>query len=262
MNSAEQWNAADYASNSSGQSALAQELIGKLSLKPNHNVLDIGCGDGKITRELAFLVPQGQVLGIDSSEAMIRHAQAHHSLSNLSFLQMDAQAIHLPRTFDCVFSNAALHWARDQQAVVHGIRRVLSPGGNILLQLGGVGNARELINAIQAVQQSSQWRDYFKDFEFPYRFPAVNEYRAWLAQAGFSIDRVELLDRGMDYKTVEGFMGWLRTAWFPMAGNVPRPLTSQFWQAVCDYLLGKGYRGEISIGMKRLEVQAHGKVPV
>jgi trans-aconitate methyltransferase len=107
------WNAADYAKNSSAQLLWAQELISKLALQGCESVLDIGCGDGKISAQLARALKNGNVLGIDLSTEMIRYASTQFSSAkypNLSFARMDATEIRLPQKFDVAFSNATLHW--------------------------------------------------------------------------------------------------------------------------------------------------------
>ena len=118
------WNAEDYAKNSSAQLKWAQELIEKLALQGGESVLDIGCGDGKITSQLALAADNGNVVGIDQSEEMIRLASERFPSAkypNLSFLCMDATGISLSRKFDVGFSNAALHWVKDHAKALRGV---------------------------------------------------------------------------------------------------------------------------------------------
>ena len=127
-NSPYNWNAQDYAKNSSNQFQWAKELIPKLKLKGNEALLDIGCGDGKITAELAQLLPEGWAVGVDSSEKMIQLAQISFPTKdypNLTFQVMDARKLTFQSEFDIVFSNAALHWIVDQKAVLEGVQRSL-----------------------------------------------------------------------------------------------------------------------------------------
>ena len=160
----QKWNAEDYAKNSSAQQKWAQELISKLALLGYESVLDIGCGDGKISAQLALALKEGNVVGIDLSEDMIRLATEKFSSSeyqNLSFLRMDAMDIRLPMRFDVVFSNATLHWVKDHVAVLRGIRTCLKTGGKVLLQMGGRENADDVFGAIQMVTESSRWKPYY-----------------------------------------------------------------------------------------------------
>src|SRR3954467_2096087 len=107
------WSAADYASNSVVQQTWARELIAKLKLRGNERILDVGCGDGKITAEMARAIPKGEAVGVDASPQMIEFASKTFPASkipNLEFHLMDARKIHFVRQFDLVFSNPALHW--------------------------------------------------------------------------------------------------------------------------------------------------------
>src|SRR5512133_3316891 len=134
------WNPSDYAQHSSAQQIWARELIAKLHLAGHERVLDIGCGDGKVTAEIASAVPRGSVVGIDNSTDMIGYAKAAYEAGNLRFQVADAAALPFQAEFDVIFSNACLHWIYDHKPVLAGIRRSLAPGGRVLLQMGGKGN--------------------------------------------------------------------------------------------------------------------------
>src|SRR5262249_40878831 len=115
-----QWNAQDYSKNSSEQQKWARELIEKLAIRGDESVLDIGCGDGKVTAEIASRAGRGRVVGIDRSQQMIDFAGAAFpsgAHANLSFQRMDASELSFDREFNVVFSNAALHWIVDHRPV-------------------------------------------------------------------------------------------------------------------------------------------------
>lgn len=117
------WNAKDYERNSLAQQKWARELIEKLDLTGSEDVLDLGCGDGNVTAEIAELLSNGSVVGVDNSESMIDLATKNHLSNlyqNLSFKVMDASSISFDRRFDVVFSNAALHWIKNHKPVVEG----------------------------------------------------------------------------------------------------------------------------------------------
>ncbi len=160
------WNAEDYAQHSRPQQKWARELIGKLRLRGPESVLDIGCGDGKVTAEIAYLVPDGRVVGIDNSPAMIALAAERyprHRHPNLLFRRMDAAALTFSGQFDVVFSNAALHWIRDHRPVLAGILQALKPGGRIVLQMGGRGNAAQML----AISERTLYRK-IKEYSLPF----------------------------------------------------------------------------------------------
>lgn len=256
------WNAADYNKSSHAQQLWAQELIAKLGLRGNERVLDIGCGDGKVTAAITASVPQGAVTGIDSSPEMIRFAREHfpHSTHpNLTFVQMDAGHIVFQEEFDVVFSNAALHWISNHRTVIAGIARSLCPEGRLLVQMGGKGNADQVFRVLNVLLGNRRWSRYFEGFSFAYGFFGTAEYRQWLAEAGLEPVRVELIPKDMAYLTREDFAGWIRTTWLPWMARLPGGEQQVFIEAFIDEYLAiypADADGAIHVGMVRLEAEA------
>jgi len=259
----QKWDAEDYANNSSAQLQWAQELIARLALQGSESVLDIGCGDGKITGQLARAVEKGNVVGIDLSEDMIGLASERFPAAkfpNLSFLRMDATEIRLSQKFDVAFSNATLHWVMNHVAVLRGSRNCLKSDGKILFQMGGRGNAAEIFLVIEKMLRHSRWRHYYEDFTSPYHFYAPEEYKAWLLESCFRPVRVELVPKDMLHRGAEGFKGWLRTTWFPYTDRLPAELRDAFLSELIEaYIMAHPVDalGNIYVQMVRLEVEAH-----
>ena len=257
------WNAQDYAKNSQNQFQWAQELIPKLKLKGNESLLDIGCGDGKITAELARCLPKGKVVGIDSSEKMIELAKTafpQKEYPNLLFQAMDARKLTFHSEFDRVFSNAALHWIIDQKAVLEGVQRSLKPCGRLLFQMAGKGNAKDILKIIDELMAIQPWKQYFSNMTFPYGFYGKEEYRTFLEQAGFLVERVELFPKEMKFKDTEGLAGWVRTTWLPFTDKLPANLKPKFIKLIVNLYLKDhpaDVQGMVHVGMIRIESEAH-----
>jgi trans-aconitate 2-methyltransferase len=255
------WDAEDYARNSSAQLTWATELMAKLALKGDEALVDIGCGDGKITAELARQLTRGSVVGIDASPAMVAAAQTRFPQAqypNLGFRQMDAACLELPATFDIAFSTSVLHWVRDHQAVLRGVRRCLRLGGRILFQMGGRGNAEEMFSIVQAMIRSPSWRDAFAGFEAPWYFYGVEDYQTWLPSCGFTPVRIELVPKDMQHDGPEQLKGWMRTTWFPYTDRLPVDRREGFVdEAVATYLRARpaDEGGGTHMKMVRLEVE-------
>jgi len=118
------WNPQDYRQHSSAQQAWARELIEKIDLSGGERVLDLGCGEGKMTAEIAARLPSGSILGLDVSREMIAFARERfppEQYPNLRFVEGDMLDLPFDREFDVVFSNAALHWVADHGRVFSGI---------------------------------------------------------------------------------------------------------------------------------------------
>jgi len=257
-----QWDARDYRESSSAQLQWARELLGKLQLKGNERVLDIGCGDGKITAEIAKRLSPGSVLGIDSSEEMINFSREkfpRDEYPNLYFKIIDARDLSFDREFDVIFSNATLHWVIDHAHVLHRIKKILKPGGRILLQMGGRGNASELFAVLASMLAKERWGKYFRDFPFPYGFYGVDDYRMWLKRAGLKEKRIELIPKDMTQKGKDGLASWIRTTWLPYTQRVPEALRNDFIMTIVDRYTEKhpaDSEGLIHVRMVRLEVEA------
>jgi trans-aconitate 2-methyltransferase len=259
------WNAQDYAKNSQNQFQWAQELIPKLQLQGNEALLDIGCGDGKITAELSRCLTKGKVVGIDSNEGMIKLAQQNFPskyYSNLSFQVMDARNLAFIAEFDRAFSNAALHWVVDQISVLRGVQRSLKSGGKLLFQMAGKGNAKDILCIIEQLMSIKPWKQYFQAMDFPYGFYDSDEYRTFLMQAGLVADSIELFPKDMRHQDAEGLAGWVRTTWLPFTDNLPGSLKAKFVSEIVNRYLKDhpaDANGIVHVGMIRLEVSAHKK---
>jgi trans-aconitate methyltransferase len=256
------WNAEDYRQNSTAQQQWAQELITKLNLTGTEAALDVGCGDGKVTAEIASHLPHGQVVGIDNSEAMIALAHREYPpnrYANLLFQQMDARELGFNGRFDVVFSNAVLHWIDDHIPVITGMHHSLKPGGRILLQMGAHNGVPEFMAALEQVITLPQWCDYFAGFSCPYGFKSVEDYQLWLPAVGFAIKRLELIEKHAVHLDAEAFKGWIRTTWLPYTDRVPQPKRIQLIEAIATQYFASNpadANGRVSVLMVRLEVEA------
>lgn len=257
------WNAQDYAKNSANQFQWAKELIPKLKLQGNETLLDIGCGDGKITVELARYLPNGRVVGVDSSAEMIRLAQHNFpskDYPNLSFHVMNAKKLTFHSEFDRAFSNAALHWIVDQKTVLNGVKRSLKSGGRLLFQMAGKGNAKDIISIINKLAAVKPWKRFFSNMTFPYGFYDTEEYKAFLQSADLVQLRVELFPKDMKFKGAEGLAGWVRTTWLPFTDKLPIELRPKFVELIVNRYLKEhpaDAEGTVHVGMMRIEVEAY-----
>ncbi len=256
------WDAKDYAKHSSVQQDWAKELASKLSLNGYESVLDIGCGDGKITADIATQIHKGRVIGMDNSKDMIELASMNfprETYPNLSFQIGDASHLPFKEEFDVVFSNAALHWIKDHKPIISGIKNSLKPNGRILLQMGGKGNAASILAILDTLLEEKEWNTYFAGFEFPYGFHDTADYKSWLHEAGLTPLRVELIPKDMSHRGKDGLAGWIRTTWLPYTDRIPVQQKNDFISQLVDRYIEKypmDNDGHVHVGMKRLEVEA------
>lgn len=256
------WNPEAYEKSSSAQKKWAEELISKIRIRGNERVLDIGSGDGKITAQLASLVPKGSVVGIDNSIEMINFARKRFppsSWPNLSFQYGDASDLRYANEFDLVVSFACLHWILDHGPVLDGIKHSLKPGGRLFLQFGGAGNADDVLMVAGKTISEDRWTKYFKDFTFPYGFFGPEKYKAWLDKAGLRAARVELVPKDMVQPGTGGLASWMESTWLPYIERVPAGLQRDFIDEIVERYVAThplDGDGQVHVKMVRLEVEA------
>ena len=256
------WNPEDYAKNSDAQLKWAQELRDTLTLRGNESILDVGCGDGKITADFAVALPSSKVVGVDSSPEMIAHAQNTYSTRqypNLSFACVDARFLDFNGEFDLVFSNATLHWVDDHQAFLKGVSRALRRGGRLVISCGGKGDALDVLQVFSEVVSRRPWKNYFDEFANPYFFYGKENYSLWLARVGFNVERLELVPTDMTHLGKEGLAGWIRTTWTPFTQRIPEQDRDRFIADFVETYLNRislDEAGLAHVRMVRLQVSA------
>jgi SAM-dependent methyltransferase len=205
------WQAERYARNARFVADLGQPVVELLEPEPGERILDLGCGDGALTRKLAEL--GCDVVGVDAGPDMIRVARE----LGLDAHVVDGHELAFEREFDAVFSNAALHWMkRDPDVVVAGVARALKPGGRFVGEFGGHGNVAAIVTALLAVLAR---RDLDGMRGHPWYFPTPAAYRKCLEAHGFRVESIDLIPRPTPLPT--GMSAWLDTFAEPMLKLLP-----------------------------------------
>ena len=173
---AQSWSAEGYARNARFVADLGQPVLELLAPRPGERILDLGCGDGALTAKL--VAAGADVVGADASAELVAAARA----LGLDARIADGQALAFDAEFDAVFSNAALHWMRQPDAVIAGVRRALKPGGRFVGEFGGHGNVAAIVTALVAALNA---RGLDGAARMPWFFPTPAEYAAKLEAQGF-----------------------------------------------------------------------------
>jgi ubiquinone/menaquinone biosynthesis C-methylase UbiE len=254
----DKWNASDYNRNSQNQYRWGMELIKQARVRAGEKVLDLGCGDGKITAVIASIAGKGNVTGIDASKKMIKFAKTNFP-GGIKFIAEKGEDMDFSGEFDLIFSNACLHWIADQEKVVKGVYRALKPGGRIFFQMGGKGNAGVMNTIVDNMIKEREWSKYFRDFEMPYHFHSAAGYRKFLKTAGLKPVKIGLIPKIAKHDAGSGLAAWMRTTWFPYTNKIPLKLRDKFIsQAVASFIMAtkQGKKKEIDMKMIRLQVEA------
>ncbi|HKG21949.1 MAG TPA: methyltransferase domain-containing protein [Blastocatellia bacterium] len=205
-----QWDASLYDGRHSFVWKYGAEVVELLSPRAGERVLDLGCGTGHLTNMIAS--SGAEVIGIDSSPSMIEQARGLYP--DLRFEIGDGEDFHSDEPLDALFSNAAIHWMKNQPRVAACIYRALAPGGRFVAEFGGKGNIRKIHGAIyqaiasrgiEAEQTIEEWKYY----------PTIGEYASLLEQQGLRVTYAAHFDRPTP---LEGGGGGLRN-WMQVFAN-------------------------------------------
>lgn len=207
---------------------MAADLLDLLGARPGERILDIGCGTGHLTAQIAGT--GARVTGVDRSPEMIEQARAAHP--SITFEVMDVRELNFPEKFDVVFSNAMLHWVTNPEPAVASIASVLKSGGRFVAELGGKGNVEGLMSALR---HSWQRLGPSEPFPSPWYFPGVAEYSSLLERHSLEVTYGLLFDRPTPLE--DGDDG-LRT-WLNMFGG---PMFEKLSPALAEQLLAETIR--------------------
>ena len=182
----QKWDPDCYAADARFVFDLVEPLFQLLDLRAGERILDLGCGDGVLSRRIAEC--GAKVLGIDASTAMVERARE----TGVEATVLNGQSLNYFREFDAVFSNAALHWMTDTDAVLQGVAAALRPSGRFVAEFGGSGNVCLVVEALTQVLEDYGLSAASRN---PWYFPAVEEYRQRLVAHGFEIQTIGLYPR-------------------------------------------------------------------
>ena len=182
----QKWDPEQYAQHARFVSDLGGPVVDLLDPQPGERVLDLGCGDGALTERL---VSAGcEVIAIDNSPEQVGAALKRGLDARIG----DVSELSVEGFFDCVFSNAALHWIRDPQPVIANVWNVLRPGGRFVAEFGGAGCVATIREALEAELSERGLDAHGLD---PWYFPTSEEYGARLESQGFRVDLNMLFPR-------------------------------------------------------------------
>lgn len=203
MAESSKWDAALYDDKHSFVWKMAAGLLELLDAKPGERILDIGCGTGHLTAQIA--ATGARVIGIDRSPEMIEQARAAHP--SLQFEVVDAREMKSPHPFDAAFSNATLHWITEPERVVAALASALRPRGRFVAEFGGKGNVAALVAALARAWKNLRLPEALPN---PWYYPSLAEYASLLERHGLEVTYGLLFDRPTPLEDGErGLRNWL-----------------------------------------------------
>jgi trans-aconitate 2-methyltransferase len=230
---AREWDADTYDRVSDPQYEWGLEVLERCDLRGDETVLDAGCGSGRVTAKLAERLPEGRVIAVDGSQAMVE--KAAKALGDRAEVRVaDLSELALEEPVDLIFSTAVFHWLPDHDNLFARLHHALRPGGRLVAQCGGEGNVAELAKVILAAASRDQYAPHFEGMKVAWNFAAPDATEERLRAAGFSEARCWLERKPV---TPEHPLDFLTTvALGHHLARLPEELRDPFARAVRDEL--------------------------
>lgn len=228
-----EWDAEVYHRVSGPQEAWAKEVVGRLELNGDETVLDAGCGSGRVTEQLIERLPNGHVIAVDASAAMVEEARQH--LGDRADVRLgDLSALVLEKQVDLVFSNAVFHWILDHDRLFSVLLDALVPGGRLVAQCGGAGNIADVKRCIETVGERPEFASHLAEMENPWNYGEPDATEESLRAAGFRQARAWLEPRPVTPGEPREFMRAVILA--PYLEKIPADLHDKYIDAVIEEL--------------------------
>jgi trans-aconitate 2-methyltransferase len=227
-----------YSKASRHQKDWGRKLIGEIDFKDDDIVLDLGCGDGLITRMIKDIVKDGYVLGIDASEGMISKAK-ESQIEGLEFKQLDINDIDFEDMFTVIVSNATLHWVKDHKKLLRNCHKALKKGGILRFNLAGKGNCPNFIDVVKKKMREEKFNRYFKSFEWPWYMPDLKDYQKLIDTGLFSEFKIWQEKADRYFRDEEEMIKWIeQPSLVPFLKNIEeRKLKGKFTNEVEEEMI-------------------------
>jgi trans-aconitate 2-methyltransferase len=180
-----EWDAETYDAISDPQFSWGMEVLERLALRGDEDAIDAGCGSGRVAEQLLGRLPEGSLLAVDASEAMVTKARERLG-EGASYLVADLAELNVDHPVDLIFSTATFHWILDHEALFAHLFAALKPGGRLVAQCGGRGNVAEHAKAIAAVATRPEYVGHFEGMTLMWNFAGPEETEERLRAAGFA----------------------------------------------------------------------------
>ena len=236
------------------------DLISQLQLRGDEKILDVGCGDGRITAEISKLLPQSYVVGSDIFPEVIEFAKNkfdRQNYPNLEFQVGDVRSLEFENSFDVIVSCGALHYIHNHIPVLTGFKEALKPSGKILLSFLGEGSNKSFHSVLQELLLDSKWKELNN---LSYQFYSPAEYREMLKAVGFTTDSVEIFSYPLkDNNSKKEIKQRVEKDWFSLSTRIPPEIYETFLEELVSIYMERNppnQSGLIESKAEWLEIQA------
>lgn len=227
-----EWDAETYDAISDPQFEWGTEVLARLELRGDESVIDAGCGSGKVTEKLLERLPEGRLLAVDGSAAMIAKARKRLG-ARATYLVTDLSELDLDTPVDLIFSTATFHWIVDHDRLFERLRAALKPGGRLVAQCGGQGNVAQHAEAIATVAARPEFSPHLTQMTGMWNFAAPVETEKRLLAAGFSAAHCWLEPKPVTPERPLEFTSTVTLG--PLLAQLPEDLRHPFAEAILEH---------------------------
>ncbi|MHA1380816.1 MAG: class I SAM-dependent methyltransferase [Candidatus Helarchaeota archaeon] len=232
------WKADLYDSKSYVQFELGMKVMDMLKIKDGENILDIGCGTGRLTVEIAKRTPSGLVIGLDNNQEMINKAKDNLkkvSFSNIRYINENILDYKPEFQFHAIFSNSALHWILKTQDVFQKIFDILLPEGRVSAQMAAKGGMNEHMGLFLYPIKTLNLSKFYRDWQYPIQLINPKKLRRILDSIGFTDIEVQKVDQKIPFDSPEELIVFLRTAALvPILSQLPPAKIDEYLKCLLE----------------------------
>jgi trans-aconitate 2-methyltransferase len=226
-----EWDADTYDAVSDPQFEWGTEVLGRLELRGDEAAIDAGCGSGKVTEKLLDRLPDGTLLAVDGSEAMIAKAKERLG-ERATYLVADLAELKVEQPVELIFSTATFHWIADHDRLFAHLHGALQPGGRLVAQCGGQGNVAEHARVIAAVAARPEFATHLAQMTGMWNFAAPEETEDRLRAVGFTEARCWLEPKPVTPADPLAFTSTVTLG--PLLAQLPGDLRRPFAEAILE----------------------------
>lgn len=255
------WDGVGYEQISGLQRHLAERTLAELHFRGDERLLDVGCGDGYITRMIAARLPTGSVVGVDASPRMIQAAVSRPDPpgTDIRFEVCTVQDMSFHDEFDAVVSFNVLHWLVDQQSALEAIARATRPSGRVIVQQVCAGPRPSLEQLAMQVCERPRWSTAFAGFAAPFLHVDPVHYAEIAGAAGLLVTSQQVQDVEWDFGSRTAFTRWCTVGFADWTARLsPDQVAEWVDEVVTEYQASVGRPGLFRFLQLRAELTPAG----
>ncbi len=226
-----EWKAEEYDAQSVPHEEWQAQILKRLELTGDETLLDAGCGTGRLTKNLVQRVPDGHVIGVDASTAMLERAREHLG-KDFDLRHQDLTRLEIPEKVDAVYSSAVFHWIENHEALFRSLHGAMRGGARLEAQCGGDGNIVEIERALEALAGDERFAPYLRSEREAWNYASVSDTELRLAKAGFTDIRVWTEPWPVTPKDPRSYVSTVILPWH--LDRLPESLHDEFIRAVLE----------------------------